>query len=262
MTSFSEALAQVVLNDGAYALALPSEWSHGETAAGSISAALCVYAADAATEKGLRLRSGHFAFAGPATGTLRATPRIVRRGRASAVVAVQMEGGRGAAVHAVLTYGASRRSIIDDLAQERRQAPPPESCGPFHGRWRGPASLDNFEVRSVNGVTPASGGRVAEFLLWARHRDGGAERSDAPAALLALADAAPPPVAALFEGATPAVTATWSWDLHHAPAETGWRLVHTRVDVLNEGYASHTMTVWSEAGARLLSGRQTVALLA
>ncbi|MBE7219761.1 MAG: thioesterase family protein, partial [Caulobacteraceae bacterium] len=79
--SFTQMFGQVEVDGGAHRLAPSPNWLHARTAAGSVSAALCVRAAATLIGEGLRLRSGHFAFARPAAGALRATPALVRRGR-------------------------------------------------------------------------------------------------------------------------------------------------------------------------------------
>lgn len=56
-----------------------------------------------------------FAFVGPATGTLRISPTVVRQGKSTSFIGVDLAGKAGLAVRGMLCFGATRASTLDHV---------------------------------------------------------------------------------------------------------------------------------------------------
>ncbi|PZR30763.1 thioesterase family protein [Caulobacter segnis] len=258
MTSYSDLIAGVVATDAGFSAHVTDDWKQGRTTYGGLSAALCVEAAQRAFPEAPPLRSGQFAFVGPAAGELSIAVKALRQGKSTLFAAVDLVGEQGVATHGVLTFGASRDS---DLAHEDRPAPavaPPEACEPFFPEGAGPTFISHFEVRMAGGARPGSG-QPPEYLLWIRHRDAAARDLTA---LVALADAPPPPAMTLFKRFGPISTMTWSLDVVGAPpiGDDGWRLLRSRAETIADGYSTQEMHLWDAEGRPLILARQNVAV--
>lgn len=237
-------------------LSVSEDWKQGRTLYGGISSALCLAAALRSIDSLPLLRSAQFAFVGPAAGELRIIPSVLRRGKSTVFASVDLFGETGLATRAMLCFGAPRQSSLSVSTTEAPRVARPADCPPFvHAGGNRPAFLDQFD-------TADAGGGTVEFLLWARLRH--SSGIDQALAATLLADIPPPAVTARFGGGAPASTMTWQVDyLQSAPADDdGWRLVRSRAESAGAGYSSQAMEVWTQAGARLIAGRQTVAVFA
>lgn len=257
LVGFGALLSSGTFDDGIFSVDLPENWAQGRTAFGGLSAALCVGAARRAYPGLPPLRSVQFAFAGPATGRLRARASLVRQGRSAALVSATLDGDAGPAAQAFLTYGAPRPSTI---AHARRNPPPvprPESCRPIEPGQIGPRFMSNFDMRPVAGGLPLSGADP-DVTFWIRHRD--AAGADPVTALTALADSLPPAAMTQFTAPAPISTMTWSFDVFGHTAPDAWHLLRSESEIARDGYSAQAMTVWDADGTLLASGRQLIAV--
>ena len=88
MTEFSE-LMQGLARDGAsWTVTVNDDWLQGRTIYGGLAGAFCLEATLRQLADLPPLRSAQFAFIGPATGGLRVTPTVLRRGKSTVFVAV------------------------------------------------------------------------------------------------------------------------------------------------------------------------------
>jgi acyl-CoA thioesterase len=92
MTSFSDLIAAISPEGETI---IPEDWRQGRTTYGGLSAALCVAGALRAVEGLPPLRVAHFAFIGPAAGALRIAATVLRRGKSSVFVGVDLVGRWG-----------------------------------------------------------------------------------------------------------------------------------------------------------------------
>lgn len=259
MPTFPQLIAALAHEDGLYRTEAPEDWAQGRTIYGGLSAALCAAAAARAVSDLPPLRSAQFCFVGPAAGSLRARPRVLRRGRSAIIVGVDLEAEAGLATRAILTYGTRRDSRIAHDHLPAPAVPPPDGCTGFFGEGMPPNFARNFEMRLAAGSRLFTAGAPA-FTMWVRHRAEG--DVDSYAALLALADAPPPAAMVQFNERGPISTMTWGLELVNEPRERGWRLLSLASERAADGYSCQTLTVWSESGMPLAVGRQTVALFA
>ncbi|RJF86908.1 thioesterase family protein [Oleomonas cavernae] len=262
MTPFSTLVAAIALSTDGYTVTLPDDWLQGRTAYGGLSAALCYEAASRAFTDLPPLRSAQFCFIGPAGGTVTIVPTILRQGRSTVFVSVDLMAESGLAARALLSFGAARESAFDysDLAMPAVAAP--EQCESFFGGRPGPSFAKHFDSRLAGGFRPITGAPEPDMLLWLRHFDE-ATPNDLTA-LIALADAAPPAAMTQFTTPAPISTMTWSIDmLAPAPADdSGWRLMRTTAESTMAGYSAQAMMIWGPGGEPLMVARQNVAIFA
>ena len=261
MTSLQSVLAGVVESDGSFTIDAPASWSQGRTLYGGINAALCAVAAARAFPDLAPLRSAQFAFVGPASGTIRFAPTLLRRGRSATFVGVDATGDAGHAARALLLYGADRVSEVAHDITQMPEAPAPDACPPlFADDVAPPTFFQNFEVRFVRGTPPVTQATRPTFDVWVRHRD--AAGVDPVLALLALADSLPPAAMAAFSTVAPISTMTWSIDLFHPIPASGWHLLRSTSEQAAHGLSLQAMELWAEDGRRLAVGKQAVAMFA
>ena len=258
MPSFTLLLQTIEETGEALQLEATEDWSQGRTLYGGLSAALCLEAARRRFPDLPPLRAGQFTFAGPANGLLRMRPEILRQGRSTAIVGVDMTAAAGLAVRAVLTFGAMRQSALDYVSLPAPETLPPADCPNFAVGESGPTFFRHFEVCRAGGSIPVSGAAVPEFLLWVRHRD--AAGVDPLTGLLALADAPPPAALAMFDRFAPISTMTWAVNVVGQPEAADWHLISTRAENIKDGYSSQRMVVWGRSGAPLIAAQQNVAV--
>jgi acyl-CoA thioesterase len=264
MASLASVISQLTPDGDAFVVEAPEDWAQGRTLYGGITAAFAYEAVTRAHVDLPTLRSAQLTFIGPATGRLRFSSTLLRRGRSSALVSADCVSDDGAVARALFVFGAARESKVshDYLPMPRVEAP--DACKGF--RKQGPDAprgfWNNFETRL------ASGGRLfdanaprPEFTVWTRFLDAGG--ADPMTALIAIADCLPPAAMVHFPQPAPISTMTWSIDVTRAPASAeGWRLLYAASDHAAQGYSMQSMALWSEAGEALAVGRQAVAIFA
>lgn len=262
MTSLASVLDTLTPDGDVFAIDAPLDWSQGRTLYGGITAALAYEAVRRGQDGLAPLRSAQLAFIGPASGRLRFASTLLRRGRSSTLIAADCVNDDGPVARALFAFGAVRESKVAHNFLPKPDVPPPAAVNSFRkeggeaprGFW------NNFETRL------ASGGRLLdktaerpEFAVWTRFLDvGGADRT---AALLALADCLPPAAMVLFPQFGPISTMTWTVDIAHVPERLdGWHLLWAASEQSGEGYSLQNMALWSEDGALIATGRQTIAI--
>ena len=260
MTEFTDLMASLARSDDAWHVTVSDDWLQGRTVYGGMAAALCVQAAISEFPDLPPLRSAQFAFIGPASGELKMQPSILRKGKSTVFIGVDLIGDAGLATRATLCFGTARQSA---LTYENIPAPPvprPEQSKAFFRDVKGLNFVAHYEGLLAAGHPPMSRGDAPEMALWLRHRDPASPMS--VVALLALADAPPPAAMVLFEKFAPISTMTWSIDMLDDTIATddGWWLVRTTAQTARDGYSSQAMIVWNAAGKPMMACRQNVAI--
>jgi len=260
MTSFSEIIDTISPNGDAH---VPQDWQQGRTTYGGLSAALCVAGALRMLPDLPPLRSAQFTFIGPAAGALRIAPSILRKGKNSVFVGVDLHAESGLATRAILSFAAARASSLHYRAHRAPSVPPPEACAGFFAGGTPPRFAAQFDMRRAGSHAPLSSAAEPDLLIWFRHRDPAARHG--LVALIALADALPPAAFSMFAAPAPISTITWSIDILDADAAygdtgEGWHLMQSLGDHIADGYTSQGMTVWNEDFLPVLAARQMVAI--
>lgn len=261
MSSLQNAIDRLSQDGGEFVIDAPEDWAQGRTLYGGMTAALAYEAVKRSQPDLAPLRSAQFAFIGPATGRLRFSPMLLRRGRSSTIVAVDCANEEGPVARATFVFGAARESVVAHDYMAAPAVPAADACGRFRnedGAHRG--FWNNFETRLAMGgrLFDASAPRP-EFGVWVRYRDPG--DVDSTTALLAAADCLPPAAMVHFPKPAPISSMTWGIDLMRIPASAeGWRLLWATSEHTAGGYSMQSMMMWDEAGAPLAVGRQAVAI--
>jgi len=242
-------------------LAVGDDWLQGRTIYGGLAGAICLEATQREFTDLPPLRSAQFAFIGPATGQLRATPTVLRRGKSTVFIGVELHGDDGLATRGTFCFGAARKSTLDYSAQNLTPTQAPASYPPFFEQ--APPFLrflQHIDGRLAGGKLPFSGSTEPTMTLWLRHRDPALKPS--LVSLLALADAPPPAALAMVTQVGPISTMTWSIDLLTDTIETedGWWMIRTTADTAAGGYSSQAMTVWNTSGKPVMTNRQNIAM--
>jgi len=259
------AVVDTLAPDGdSFVVEAPVEWSQGRTLYGGMTAALAHEAVRRTHAELGPLRSAQFTFVGPASGRLRFTSTLLRRGRSSALIAADCFSDEGQAARAAFVFGASRESKVAHEFLVKPSVPAPDACASFRkeGAAARPGFWNNFETRL------ASGGRLfdpevtqPEFAVWTRFLNTGG--ADPTTALLALADCLPPAAMVVFPQPAPISTMTWTVDVARVPQSLdGWHLLWAESEQAANGYSLQNMAMWSEAGELIAAGRQSVAIFA
>ena len=258
MTAYSDLIAALTATDTGLAAHVTPDWQQGRTTYGGLSAALCLEAVMRAVPDAPPLRAGQFAFVGPAAGALAIDTQVLRRGKSTLFMGVDLVGEQGLATRAILTFGAARDSRLSHSDLARPAVPLADDCPDFFPGGRGPNFTQQFDFKRAGG-SPIGQAGAPDFLVWIRHKDPAARSL---AALIALADALPPPAITLFPERAPISTMTWSLDVLAPPPQDddGWRLMKSRADSAREGYSTQDMVVWDTAGTPLIVARQNVAV--
>ncbi|MDD3444549.1 MAG: thioesterase family protein [Zavarzinia sp.] len=260
MTSFTEFLAALAPVEGGLGVTATDDWLQGRTLYGGASAALCLETALRAIDDLPPLRSAQFAFVGPATGALEMRPVVLRRGKSTAFVGVDLAGDAGIATRALLCFGAARQSAVAFDGLPMPEAPDPATCTDFFRGGMRPNFAHQFEMVDAGGGIPFSMGETPEYRLWLRHKDRAAAAD--MTALVALADAPPPAAMVRFPSFGPISTVTWSMEILNDPPAggEGWCLMVSRAETMADGYSSQAMSLWAADGTPLMAARQSVAI--
>jgi acyl-CoA thioesterase len=239
----------------------PAAWSQGRTLYGGMTAALAYEAVKRAHAELPPLRSAQFAFIGPASGRLRFSTTLLRRGRSSTIIAADCANEEGIAARALFVFGAARESKLVHDYLPLPEVPAPDACPLFRkSAPTRPGFWDNFETRLASGARLLeTAAPRPEFAVWTRFVDHGG--ANPVTALLAIADCLPPAAMTHFPELAPISTMTWSIDVTAAPASgDGWFLLASSSERAHEGYSMQRMAMWDQAGVALAIGRQAVAI--
>ncbi|WCM95038.1 thioesterase family protein [Acidovorax sp. NCPPB 2350] len=237
----------------------PGAWSQGRTVYGGLTAALSLQAALGAVRgTAPPLKAAQILFAGPAGGALTFQPTVLREGKSSRSVAVDCVGDSGVAVRSTFLFAQARPSRLQRAPCAAPVVAPPHACPTFDDEGKGPALLQNFEIRFAGAARPLSGSPEPELVAWVRHR--GADHVDPAVALVAMADCLPPADLVCLTEFVPVSSMTWSFELPQPAAAGEWFLLRSRSVHSVSGYTLQAMEVWDQQGRLAMSGQQTVAL--
>lgn len=260
MIDFSDLMASMTTDNDTCSATATEDWLQGRTIYGGLTAAFCLESVTRLFGDLPPLRSAQFAFVGPAAGTVMIRPTVLRRGKSTVFVGVELFGEAGLATRATLCYGARRESVAGFGSLAAPAVPEPETCPPFFRKIPGLNFIQHFEGRFAGGSPPFSQSQRPGFAIWLRHQD--EAKPDSTAALVALTDAPPPAALVLFEKPGPISTMTWSIDLLTDRPETkdGWWLLETKAENVSGGYSSQATTLWNADRQPILVSRQNVAV--
>ena len=262
MTPFTTLLDAIRANGNQHLVDIPENWMQGRTTFGGLSAALCLAAAQRTVSELPPLRAAQLTFVGPAGGAVAMTTRVLRRGKSSVFIAVELHAAGSLATHAIFSFGAARDSDYSYRSHPLPKAPLPGTTEAFFRSGK-PKFSQHFETFIAGGHKLVSSAATPEIMLWLRHRD---QRAMATLpGLIALGDT--PPVAAYTILAAPVQVSsiTWSIELVDAAAAQcapgdAWYLLRSVGEDVRDGYSVQNMTLWAQDGTLIMLARQTVAI--
>ena len=240
---------------------IPESWMQGRTTYGGLTAALSLQAAMGLVDD-LPIRSAQVAFVGPVGGDVQIKPTLLRRGKNTAFVSVDITAESGVTAQSIFAFGKAKESAIhfDDMPMPTVR--PPEAIESFfdEGRPR-PGFTQNFDMLLATGDRPISGSKDKSIGLWMRHLD-----PDTPqdaTAVLAIGDAPPPAVMSMFTEPLRISSMTWMAEFMTDTITTdpeGWFFAQHTAQLAKDGYSSQSMRLWNRQGDPILVGRQTIAV--
>lgn len=260
MIDFTALMAGMTAEADASSVTATEDWLQGRTIYGGLTAAFCLESVAQHYGDLPPLRSAQFSFVGPAAGTVMIRPTLLRRGKSTVFVGVELFGETGLATRATLCYGAERASTVMYGSLAAPTVPEPETCPPFFRKIPGLNFIQHFEGRFAGGHPPFSQSQHPNFSIWLRHQD--AAKPATMSALVALTDAPPPAALVLFERPGPISTMTWAVDLltDRPATRDGWWLLQTKAENVVGGYSSQATTLWNADRQPILVSRQNVAV--
>ena len=260
MIDFTALMASMTADGETSSVTATEDWLQGRTIYGGLTAAFCLGSVAQHFGDLPPLRSAQFSFVGPAAGTVMIRPTVLRRGKSTVFIGVDLFGEAGLATRATLCYGMARASSVGYGSLAAPTVPEPETCPPFFRKIPGLNFIQHFEGRFAGGNPPFSQAQHPNFSIWLRHQD--PAKPTSIAALVALTDAPPPAALVLFERPGPISTMTWAIDLLTDRIETidGWWLLQTKAENVVGGYSSQATTLWNADRQPVLVSRQNVAV--
>ncbi|MDC3401617.1 thioesterase family protein [Alphaproteobacteria bacterium] len=239
---------------------LTEDWLQGRTAYGGIIAALMLETIYLQIADLPPLRTAHFSFIGPASGTLSAHNTILRQGKNMITVESVISGEKGIGTKALFTFGKAIPAATDQDYPVIDQPESPESLPQLATPPNTPAFLQHIDRRVLKSAEFLSGTHHPEFLAWIRMND--PEAREGIAVLLALADGPPPAALAAVKSLTALSSINWTVNfLRDNPVtQDGWWLIRSKSQHVRHGYSSQTMQIWNRAGERVVDAIQHVAI--
>lgn len=262
MTRYTELLSSLQRrSDQSIDAHIPESWMQGRTTYGGLTAALSLHGALGLVND-TPIRSAQVAFVGPVGGDVRIKPTLLRRGKNTAFVSVDVVAETGIAAQSIFAFGARRESALhfDDMPMP--DAPAPQEIESFFDKDRPrPGFTQNFDMLMASGGRPISGSSEKSIGLWMRHLD-----PDAPqdaTAVLAIGDAPPPAAMSMLSVPSRISSMTWMAEFMTDSISTdpeGWYYAQHTAQLAKDGYSSQSMRLWNRQGEPILVGRQTIAV--
>ena len=262
MTGYTELLSSLHRHsDNTVDAHVPESWMQGRTTYGGLTAALSLQAAMGIVDD-IPIRSAQVAFVGPVGGDVKITPTLLRRGKNTAYVSVNIAAESGVTAQSIFAFGKAKESAVhfDDMPMPT--VPAPDEIESFFDKDRPrPGFTQNFDMLLASGGRPISGSKDKSIGLWMRHLD-----PDTPqdaTAVLAIGDAPPPAVLSMFSAPVRISSMTWMAEFMTDMIVTdpaGWVFAQHTAQYAKDGYSSQSMRLWNRQGEPILVGRQTIAV--
>jgi len=262
MSTYTELLASMQRNnDHSIQAHIPDSWMQGRTTYGGLTAALSLQGAMELVDD-IPIRSAQVAFVGPVGGDITIKPTLLRRGKNTAFVSVDITADSGVTAQSIFAFGKAKESALhfDDMPMPT--APTPDELTPFFDRDRPrPGFTQNFDMMIAAGGRPISGSSEKSIGLWMRHLD--PKTPQDATAVLAIGDAPPPAVMSMFTQPLRISSMTWMAEFMTDTITTdpeGWYFAQHTAQLAKDGYSSQSMRLWNRQGEPILVGRQTIAV--
>ena len=168
---FSRLIDEFLHHQTAAEIDTPDEWTQGRTAYGGLNGALMLAAVQSAHDDLPPLRTIQINFVGPASGRIKVSTDILRRGKNTVTIEARLTGDDTLAGRAIFTFGVNRDMQVQAHYPRRDDIPPAEEIPDLVWNDRVPVFMKHFEARAIKLSVPMSGSQEAENLIWVRHKD-------------------------------------------------------------------------------------------
>ena len=252
--SLSELLNTFRAND--LSVSVPSGWMQGRTAYGGLSSAIALEAARTIEDDLPPLKSGQIAFVGPIAETVTAKRRLLRRGKNTAFVQVELESQGGIGMIASFIFMNGRESSIAfDLVPNIELPPLPSD----EETRSGPPEFFTSQLDYPDKRLELGKGNV-HLANWHRLKE--REGLDPMVELMAIGDALPPAAMGAMEKPGPVSSMNWQFNLLTDAPETtdGWWWVDAEGHQAVDGSSSQYMSLRNADGRPVMMGMQSVAI--
>ncbi|MFN3213385.1 MAG: thioesterase family protein [Henriciella sp.] len=262
MTSYTELLASLKRHaDHSIDAYIPETWMQGRTTYGGLTAALSLQGAMELVDD-LPIRTAQVAFVGPVGGDIKIKPTLLRRGKNTAFVSVDITAETGVTAQSIFAFGKAKPSAVSFDDMPMPEAPAPDQIQPFFPpNSRRPGFTQNFDMLIASGQPPISGSDNPAIGLWMRHLD--PKTPQDATAVLAIGDAPPPAVLSMLREPARISSMTWMAEFMTDDITTdpdGWFYAQHTAQLAKDGYSSQSMRLWNRQGDPILVGRQTIAV--
>jgi acyl-CoA thioesterase len=251
-------LAQFTPGASTHKISIPPSWHQGRTSYGGLSSVLAYQAAILAADDLPPLQSAQIAFVGPLAGDVEISAHILRRGKNTAFIQVEIKGTDSVGLICNFIFMNRRESHLDYANIAAPEFPPIPSAdnarsGPpefFTGHMQYPDK--RLELGQATN-------RLASWHRLTEH-----EGLDHIAELICIGDALPPSAMGLMTEKGMVSSMNWQINmLTDAPnTENGWWYLSSETHHAANGASSQYMTVWNSRGEAVLTGMQSVAIFA
>jgi acyl-CoA thioesterase len=251
-------LAQFTPGAKTHKISIPPSWHQGRTSYGGLSSVLAYQAAKLAAGDLPPLQSAQIAFVGPLAGDVEVRADILRRGKNTAFIQVEVTGADGVGLTCNFIFMNRRESHLSYTNIAAPELPPIPSAetvrsGPpafFTGHMQYP------DKRLELGLAT---NRLASWHRLTEH-DG----LNHIAELICIGDALPPSAMGLMTEKGMVSSMNWQINmLTDAPTtENGWWYLSSETHHAANGASSQYMTAWNSRGEAVLTGMQSVAIFA
>ena len=257
---FSRLIDQFLNHRPSAEIDTPDGWTQGRTAYGGLTGALMLAAVHDAHEDLPPLRTIQINFVGPASGRLKVSSELLRRGKNTVTIEAQLTGDDALAGRAIFTFGINRDMALQAHYPVRDDVSAPEQLPTLAWNDRVPVFIKHFEARALKLSMPMTGAAEAHNLIWFRHKDEHARDGIVP--LIALGDAPPPAVLGMMKSVRGISSMNWNINMLVDAPQTrdGWWLLNTFSKHASNGYASQIMHVWNADGTRIMDAMQLIAV--
>lgn len=246
--------------ENSWKVTIPSTWMQGRTCYGGLSSALAHHAARLCVPDAPPLRSGQVSFVGPMAGEVELRAELLRRGRNTAFVEVKILSNGGVGFLANFIFMNPRDSKIsfdEDMKNGGKAELPPIPAE--EDTRNGPPEFFayNFDYPNKRLSLGQGSPKLANWHRL-RERDG----LDPMAEIICMGDVLPPSAMGLMEEKAMVSSMNWQFNMHTAQpgSENGWYYCVSETHHAENGASSQYMRVYNEAGERMMSGMQSVAL--
>ena len=236
-------LAQFTPGATIHKISIPLSWHQGRTSYGGLSSVLAYQAAKLVADDLPPLQSAQIAFVGPLAGDIEISAHILRRGKNTAFIQVEVKGADGVGLTCNFIFMNRRESHLSYTNIEALELPPIPSTETVSS---GPAEFFTGHMQYPDKRLELG---LATNRLASWHRLTEHDGLDPIAELICIGDALPPSAMGLMTEKGMVSSMNWQINmLTDAPTtENGWWYLSSETHHAANGASGQYMTVWNSS---------------